>query len=323
MADPEGWCTIESDPGVFTELLRQIGVKNVQVEELYALDKHLIAQHRHVYGLVFLFKYRADERTIAQNRPGNLCVPPPDSLFFANQTITNACATQALLSIVMNTASLSIGDELSRFKQFSTGMDPITKGMVVSNSEVIRAAHNSFAPQHQFVVEDSQSVEKDDPFHFVAFIPHQGKVYELDGLQEGPREHGTYNDSTDWLDVATPVISQRMDEYSGNEIRFNVMMLVEDPRERLQAELAQLRQSAHAETADIASLEAELARQEEKHDRWRCENARRRWNFVPFIVELFKAIAESGQAEQLIEHATLKKERDYEKLVHKQNNKQT
>ncbi|CAN8070495.1 unnamed protein product [Agarophyton chilense] len=312
-----GWCTIESDPGVFTELLREIGVRNVQVEELYALDKHLISQFGQVYGLVFLFKYRADERSIARNRPGKLFNPAPESLFFANQTITNACATQALLSIVMNTSCLSIGEELSRFKDFSNGMDSMTKGMVVSNSEVIRAAHNSFAPQHQFVVEDSQTMEKEDPFHFVAYLPHDGKVFELDGLQEGPREHGAYDESTDWIDVVTPIITQRIEEYNGSEIRFNIMMVVEDPRERLQGEVEKLREHTDANSGRIASIEAELAQQTEKHDRWHKENMRRRWNFVPFIVNLFKAVAEAGQAEKLIADATKKKEKVLEDMMEK------
>src|SRR3989338_6318414 len=90
----ETWCTIESDPGIFTELIEMIGVKDVAVEELYDIDftdSSISADQ--IYGLVFLFKWKdeADIRVPETDYPG---------VFFANQVVPNACATQALLSIL-------------------------------------------------------------------------------------------------------------------------------------------------------------------------------------------------------------------------------
>ena len=50
------WCTIESDPGVFSELIETFGVRDVAVSEIYSMDD--ISSKS--YGLIFLFKYQGE-----------------------------------------------------------------------------------------------------------------------------------------------------------------------------------------------------------------------------------------------------------------------
>jgi ubiquitin carboxyl-terminal hydrolase L5 len=201
------WCTIESDPGVFTELIREIGVMNISVEEVYSLDDEILLESiKPIYGLIFLFKWtkKVEERE---------CLKMYDAdLFFARQVITNACATQAILSVLMNNSNLEIGDELSKLKEVSMDWDPQMKGLALSNSDLIRKVHNSFAKPEPFIYtkEKREASDKDDVYHFISYIPFKNKVYELDGLQPGPILLGSFEKEDQWIDIATEEINKRI-----------------------------------------------------------------------------------------------------------------
>lgn len=289
MAEGSGWCTIESDPGVFTELLRSIGVAGLQVEELYALDAEAI-RALSPHGLVFLFHYGGASGA----RNGDLVTPTPHPVFFARQMITNACATQAILSIVLNATTVDSGPILSNLRQFCTGMDATTIGLAISNSPQIRDAHNSFAPPTHFSI-DEETQEKEDAFHFVSYVPVNGRVYELDGLQAGPRDHGPIADS--WVDVAVQALSERVGTFAASEIRFNLMAITDDIADKLNVRINNTNGVAQAQAREALSVE--LARRE----RWRVENIRRRTNFLPFIVETLKFAAKSEVLDEAVKKA--------------------
>ena len=63
------------------------------------------------------------------------------------QVISNACATQAILSVLLNAEQkeMSLGSTLGDFKEFVSAFDAPMKGLALSNSEEIRTVHNSFS----------------------------------------------------------------------------------------------------------------------------------------------------------------------------------
>lgn len=340
--DSNNWCTIESDPGVFSCLIESFGVQKVQLTELWSLDDDSLAnmttEYGNVYGLIFLFKWQPGQQTSSDD--GQVPLEgdaAPSDLFFAKQTTQNACATQAILSVLLNSASSSIsssssststneshdmilGEKLTTFKSFVSSFPPDLKGEAIGSNDDIRTAHNSFARKESFLVESKQRIatENDDVFHFIAYVPHtDGVVYELDGLQAGPISCGSYKtdkgESTtaggerndmDWLRVARAAIQNRIEKYAASEIKFNLMGITTDKRAYLQSKIQSLTETGiNVEDESIQDLTQQISVENDIHDQWKEENERRRHNYVPFCVELIRALVGSEKYEELKDKA--------------------
>ncbi|NXM71488.1 UCHL5 hydrolase, partial [Serilophus lunatus] len=261
------------------------GCRGAQVEEIWSLEPENFEKLKPVHGLIFLFKWQPGEE------PAGSVVQDSrlDTIFFAKQVINNACATQAIVSVLLNCAhqDIHLGETLSEFKEFSQSFDAAMKGLALSNSEVIRQVHNSFARQQMFEFDAKSSAKEEDAFHFVSYVPVNGRLYELDGLREGPIDLGACNQD-DWISAVRPVI----------EKRFFPVLWKEEPMDTDQS--SNMLSSIQSEVAKYQML---IEEENQKLKRYKIENIRRKHNYLPFIMELLKTLAEHQQLIPLVEKA--------------------
>lgn len=156
-----------------------------------------------------------------------------------------------------------------------------------------------------------QSQNKDeDVFHFIGYVPIEGRLYELDGLKEGPIDLGAIGANQSWLDVVKPIIEKRMKKYSDGEIHFNLMALVSDRQMTYQRQIDALladgddvNMQANVVSARVARLRMLIEDEEAKTKLHQIENIRRKHNYLPLIVELLKLLGEQGQLLPIYEKA--------------------
>ncbi|RCK64772.1 Ubiquitin carboxyl-terminal hydrolase 2 [Candida viswanathii] len=286
-----GWNTIDSDAGVFTELVERLGVQDIEINDLFSIDAASLQALAPIHGVIFLFKYSLLDRShAASNTPitGTYDAGYLDhGVFFANQTIQNACATQAVLNVLLNLDDVDVGDELRNFKGFVTGFDSEMIGETISNSELIRSVHNSFLIPHSFVDEDKPKPpeDRDDKndglFHFVGYVWKNGQIYELDGLKQYPIVHGGCENQTQFVEKLPGVIQERISKY-GDELRFSLLAITNDKLQ--QARL----------TGDNVEVENQLY----KREMWKLENELRKHDYTGLIVQLLKNISKDMNDEQ-------------------------
>ena len=133
------WNKIEYTPEVFTELIKNIGVKGVQIEEILSYDS-LENANIPIYGLIFIGKYFKN----ISYTPNILQYWDKD-LIFSKQILKNIISTQSLIELILNNEDkIDIGPNLKELKTSMREMDPLSRTVSFMNNEKIRNEHNKF-----------------------------------------------------------------------------------------------------------------------------------------------------------------------------------
>lgn len=283
------WLTVESDPAVFSTLIADLGVKDVQVEELFSIDAAALNALIPNYGVVFLFKYQGNDDGGDKTDKSFKEEVGQDDVWFAHQIIQNACGTQALLAILLNQPDIKLGPALSDFKNFTGQFPPDLRGEAMTNSELLRTVHNSFSRSEMFHQDNDDDLARRDeaeaPYHFISYSNINGNLYELDGLKPAPINHGDCQG--DFGGKLQKVLETRIARYPANEIHFNLLGLTRDPMADGGPQLTEYERHQELEKKEIRRKEIEM----------------RRHGFAGAIVEIAKILLKSKsptEVEQII-----------------------
>ncbi|OBZ73462.1 Ubiquitin carboxyl-terminal hydrolase isozyme L5 [Grifola frondosa] len=277
------FAVVESDPGVFTSLMRKLGVGGLEVTEVYGTEPWA-TDHLNAYGLIFCFLCPEEDGRQTDGDDEDLEDPDARSVWFASQLSDDACASQAMLNVLLNCDGIDIGDELRELRADTEKMSSVMKGLAISNSAFIREAQNSLARPADIrgalhaiaktTLESSRKLKPPpakkrkksgsrakvkasegqvDSYHFIGYVPAQGKVWELDGLRSsGPLEVGELASEDairSWIDVVRPALNMKMKSlvHGGDDhIQYNLLAIIDDPYLRASDELEMLKRKRNA-----------------------------------------------------------------------------
>lgn len=276
----KAWVEIESDPvssmnsacliavseitdapqAFFNGLLRDLGAQDIKVTELFSVDEvDFLPQP--LLGFVLLCKYVGEDDEDTEEAPS--------SLWFANQTMANGCATVALLNILMNSPEVQLGEKLSEFKRTTRDLPSFQRGYRLESDANMRTIHNAYARRLELLnadlllsneYEECKGVPKtdeppknrgkrkpkaqkrptakkkrtDDACHYKAFVPLDGKVWILDGLEWNPVCLGEASAEA-WIHLAIEELVKKL-AVAGN--LSSILAISQSPTVTLRKELA-------------------------------------------------------------------------------------
>lgn len=181
------WPPLESDPEIFTQYFQKLGLPDdISFNEIYSMDKEMLDMIESPVYAVILCCSTKDCPEITRdsnNYKEDNAVP-----YYMKQTeaLDMACGVIASVHGVGNnldSISLSFDSGLGKYFNEAIKMNSLDKAKFLENDNDFKVAHQIFANQGQSnLCNNADEVNN----HYICFIYHDGKLYELDGLKKGP-----------------------------------------------------------------------------------------------------------------------------------------
>jgi len=183
----ENWVGLESNPEVMSKYAHALGVDEgwafcdcwgLEAEALKYVPQPCVA-------CIFLYPFslvEARKRALGAQRGR-----PVQGVWHMRQTIGNACGAVAIMHAVMNNLH-RIGRSssfLDEFRESTSAASAAERGKAFAPA--VRDIHSGIASSGQT---SAPTPTADLDFHFVSLVEVEGRLYELDGNNDGPIDVG-------------------------------------------------------------------------------------------------------------------------------------
>ncbi|TRX90520.1 hypothetical protein FHL15_008493 [Xylaria flabelliformis] len=196
-----GWVELESEPAFFNAMLQDLDAKTLTVQEVVALDKTILAELPHMKLA------RIVQRTFGL-------------------TTANACATVALMNIIMNAHGVKFGPELEEFRHTTKPLPPPHRGRndLLSEDLLLDNKLESASKRRAVPAKKRQKTSNSSP----------------------------YAPDDTWLNLASEAIQNRMARQDDAYPSFNLLAICQSPLLTFSQSLA--RNLATAKALDFSDI---------------------------------------------------------------------
>ncbi|PLB40438.1 ubiquitin carboxyl-terminal hydrolase [Aspergillus candidus] len=189
---------LENNPEIFTPLCQSLAISPTLTfhDVLSTTDPDLLALiPRPVNAVILCVEppiYKAARESIAPTIPAYTSHGPTEPVFWARQTIGNACGLMAFLHCVLNLPTkdsqepggyVAPESNLATFLHRAVDLPPAERAQLLYNSQFLEDAHMAAAQRGVSHIPPSEEYTA----HFVGFVrTGDGRVWELNGGLNGP-----------------------------------------------------------------------------------------------------------------------------------------